>query len=61
MPTYGYVCTACGAATEVRATIGEKQVGLTPRCDACDGTDLRRTFQPLAVLGRSAAAAPGPG
>ena len=62
LPTYGYLCSACGAPTEVRATIGEKRVGLAPRCDACGGTDLRRTYQPLAVLGRrSSAAAAGSG
>lgn len=60
LPTYGYVCTACGDATEVRATIREKQAGLAPRCATCGGTDVRRTFAPPAVLGRHPAATGGP-
>lgn len=55
MPTYAYICTDCGASTEVRATVAEKDEGLRPNCPACQGDALRRAFTPIASVGGSRA------
>ncbi len=60
MPTYEFVCTQCAAATDVRATIAEKQAGLTPRCDACGGASLRQAFPTVSLPGRERAAVATP-
>ncbi|HWB70667.1 MAG TPA: zinc ribbon domain-containing protein [Egibacteraceae bacterium] len=57
MPTYEFVCTDCGAATEVRASIRDREAGLpAPPCGVCGGAALRRLFGAVAVLGGAAAA-----
>ena len=56
---YEYVCLDCGATTEVRATLAEKQAGLQVRCHRCEGAELRRSFTPLATVGAGPAPAAG--
>lgn len=35
MPLYDYQCEECGKVFEVRATIRQKEAGLTPECPNC--------------------------
>ena len=58
MPRYDYLCPDCGDTTEVRATLAEKDAGLSPACQTCGSADVRRRFSPIAVSGGDGAAVP---
>lgn len=47
MPLYDYQCQSCGEVFEVRATIKEKEAGLTLVCPKCGSQEAR---QQLAVV-----------
>lgn len=57
MPTYEFVCTDCGAATDVRASIAELDAGLHAPCATCGSTATRRALSTFAVRGRASASA----
>jgi putative FmdB family regulatory protein len=57
VPTYEFTCRDCGSGTEVRASISDKRAGLSPRCGACAGTDLRQVLPRVALRGRPPVAA----
>ncbi len=57
MPTYEFLCADCGAATQVRAAIRDRDTHLLDlRCDDCGGAALRRLFNSVTVLGSRPAA-----
>lgn len=53
MPTYEYVCTECGARTEVRATVSEKEKGLTVTCPQCGSQKMTQVFGEFMMIGSS--------
>ena len=50
MPTYDYQCKDCGEAFEVRATIKEKEAGLTLACPKCGGHETRQLLTVALML-----------
>jgi len=42
MPIYDFQCKQCNEVFEVRATIHQKEAGLTPECPNCDSLDVRQ-------------------
>lgn len=48
---YEYRCPQCGRPFEVRATLAEKERGLSPRCPECGSEDVQRVFSPVMMLG----------
>lgn len=46
MPTYTYLCTACGAHLERRQSFSEAALTV---CESCSGA-LRRVFHPVGVI-----------
>lgn len=57
MPTYEFVCTDCGAGTDVRSSIAELEAGLSVACAACGSASTRRALSTFAVRGRASASA----
>ncbi len=44
MPFYSYKCEQCGEVFEVRASIKEKEAGLTPECPTCRSQEVRQVI-----------------
>jgi putative FmdB family regulatory protein len=42
MPIYDFQCKQCNEVFEVRATIHQKEAGLTPECPNCNSLDVRQ-------------------
>lgn len=42
MPLYDYQCKDCGSIFEVRATIQEKEEGISLTCPECGGHEARQ-------------------
>jgi putative FmdB family regulatory protein len=59
MPTYAYLCGACGHAFEVRMSIREKEEW-KPRCPVCGGTEVEQQLFGF-FLGGGGGSAPAPG
>lgn len=57
MPTYEFLCTDCGAGTDVRSSIAELEAGLSVACATCGSASTRRALSTFAVRGRASAAA----
>ena len=49
MPTYEYVCTECQTRMEIRATIAEKEKGLTVICPKCGGKKTAQVFSSFMI------------
>jgi putative FmdB family regulatory protein len=60
VPMYEFLCTDCGASTDVFASLAEKEAGLTVTCGACGGDRTRRALSTVAVRGRASQAAAAP-
>ena len=50
MPIYDYQCQACGEVFEVRATIKEKEAGLTLVCPKCSSHEARQRLTVVQTL-----------
>lgn len=59
MPLYEYECRRCGEAIEVRASIKERESGLSLVCQKCGSRDVRQRLTFASVL-RSGPVASGP-
>jgi putative FmdB family regulatory protein len=44
MPLYDYQCDHCQTTFEVRASFGEKELGLKPICPNCQNTETRQVL-----------------
>ena len=42
MPVYEYACRDCSEHVDVRATIAEKEIGLSPVCPSCESGSMQR-------------------
>ncbi len=51
MPTYEYVCTECQTRMEIRATIAEKEKGLTVICPKCWSKKTAQVFSGFMMMG----------
>jgi putative FmdB family regulatory protein len=60
MPLYDYQCKQCQAIFEVRASIREKEAGLTPVCPTCESEQTQQLITSGLVL-HSGAGQMGPG
>ncbi len=60
---YVYSCEDCGDIFEVRATLAEKERGLSPRCPECSSENVEQEFTNVGILTNSAGGGPfcGPG
>lgn len=47
---YAYHCEECGTAFTVRATLAEKERGLTPRCPACGSREVGQDFASVGIV-----------
>jgi putative FmdB family regulatory protein len=68
MHLYDYQCKQCQAIFEVRASIREKEAGLTPVCPACESEQTQQLITSGLVLrsgagpiGRGCGPGAGPG
>jgi putative FmdB family regulatory protein len=52
MPLYPYLCTDCGAATDVFASLAQMEEGIEVACSECGSTATRRALSTIAVRGR---------
>jgi len=50
MPLYDYQCKDCGEVFEVRASIKEKEAGLTLVCPKCDSHEARQRLTTASML-----------
>jgi len=62
---YAYQCEECGTEFTVRATLAEKERGLTPRCPLCGSRKAAQDFASVGVVRSGGGGAParfcGPG
>ncbi len=58
--TYEYKCNDCGSLLEIRATIAEKERGITVECPGCGSTNTTQVFTAVNVITRSARASGAP-
>lgn len=62
---YAYHCEACGTDFTVRATLAEKERGLSPDCPACGSRQVEQDFASVGIVrsggGRGPAPLCGPG
>lgn len=65
MPLYEYQCEMCGNVFEVRATIRQKEAGLTPECPNCHSDETESLITAGLVIlnnvSKNAGAAPSCG
>ncbi len=47
---YAYQCEDCGEQFTVRATLAEKERGLTPRCPLCGSRKVEQDFAGVGVV-----------
>jgi len=47
---YAYQCEECGTEFTVRATLAEKERGLTPQCPACGSRNAAQDFASVGVV-----------
>lgn len=50
MPFYAFRCEQCDEAFEVRASIKEKEAGLTPECPKCHSQKARQVISAGLVI-----------
>jgi putative FmdB family regulatory protein len=50
MPFYAFRCEQCDETFEVRASIKEKEAGLTPECPQCQGKKTRQLISAGLVI-----------
>jgi putative FmdB family regulatory protein len=61
MPLYDYHCEKCDEVFEVRASIAEKQAGLTPVCPKCHNSKTKQVLTAgLVIRGGDGASLPFP-
>ncbi len=61
---YEYQCEKCGALTEVRASLAEKERGLQVKCPTCGSARVKQVFTAINVIagpGRGSSMPPGCG
>ena len=58
MPTYAYLCRACGRTFEIRMSIREKEEW-KPRCTVCGSAKVEQQLFGFSVRGGGGAPAPG--
>jgi putative FmdB family regulatory protein len=58
MPTYAYLCRACGRPFEAQMSIREKE-GWKPRCPACGSTKVDQQLFGFSVGNGGGAPTPG--
>jgi len=61
---YAYHCEECGTEFTVRATLAEKERGLTPQCPACGSREVSQDFASVGIVrsgGGGPASCCGPG
>jgi putative FmdB family regulatory protein len=58
MPTYAYLCRACGGTFEIRMSIREKEETKT-RCPVCGSTKVEQQLFGFSVGGGGGTPAPG--
>ncbi len=60
---YAYRCEDCGEQFTVRATLAEKERGLTPRCPACGSREVDQDFASVGIVRSGGGSVPfcGPG
>jgi putative FmdB family regulatory protein len=61
---YAYVCDRCGASFTVKATLAEKERGLSPPCPRCGSRDVTQDLSGVGVVRGPGAGGPsvcGPG
>jgi putative FmdB family regulatory protein len=46
---YAYRCEACGEQFTVRATLAEKERGLSPRCPLCDSRNVVQDYAGVGI------------
>lgn len=47
---YAYHCDECGTEFTVRATLAEKERGLTPQCPACGSREVGQDFASVGIV-----------
>lgn len=52
MPIYEYACHDCRERLEVRASIAEKEAGLSPACPTCGAAPMHRLLTTFATRSR---------
>ena len=57
MPTYAYLCRACGRPFEIQMSIGEKDKW-KPRCPVCGGSKVEQQLFGFSVGGGGGTPAP---
>jgi putative FmdB family regulatory protein len=58
MPTYAYLCCACGRPFEIQMSIREKEES-KPRCPVCGSAKVEQQLFGFSVGGGGGAPAPG--
>jgi putative FmdB family regulatory protein len=58
MPTYAWLCRACGRPFEIRMSIREKEAG-KPRCPVCNSAKVEQQLFGFSVGGGGGTPAPG--
>jgi putative FmdB family regulatory protein len=53
MPTYEYICRACGQIMEVKASFKEKERGLKVSCASCESPDMEQVLGGFQLMGVS--------
>ncbi|MGB9845816.1 MAG: FmdB family zinc ribbon protein, partial [Methanothermobacter tenebrarum] len=53
MPTYEFECGDCGERFEIRASIKEKEQGLSPKCPRCGSENTGQVFGGLVFFAKS--------
>jgi putative FmdB family regulatory protein len=53
MPLYEFLCTDCGASTDVFASLAQREAGLDVTCAACGSDRTRRALSTVAIRGRA--------
>lgn len=57
---YAYHCEECGTEFTVRATLKEKERGLTPQCPACGSREVEQDFASVGFVRSGGGGGPAP-
>ena len=60
MPIYDYECQECSHTTQVKATMQEKEKGLSVECDGCGSASVQQVFRAMAFVGGKESERMGP-
>lgn len=53
MPTYEFRCGDCDEVFDVRASLSEKEKGISPKCPGCGSENTGRVFAGVAYFAKS--------